>query len=310
MEPSSPSKDDYIVVIGGANMDIFGRFHSDLIFADSNPGKLKTSAGGVGRNIADYLGRLGNKTEFIGAIGDDKWGEELQNACREANVSLEHSIILQGGVTSCYLSLHESQGEMVIALNDMELIDAITPEKLLLCSEIINRASVMVIDANLNEQTIKFIFDRYSHKIIFVDPVSSIKAYKLLPYLERIHTLKPNKQEVEILSGFNIESNKDLLNAAKYLHDKGIIHLLISLGEGGVFSSTYNEQKLIPSKKTRVSNVTGAGDALMAGLVHSHFAGKSWNQCVDFALSLAYHASMTEQTINTGISNFIVKDIT
>ncbi|WP_248899657.1 PfkB family carbohydrate kinase, partial [Escherichia coli] len=52
---------DYVVIIGSANIDVAGYSHESLNYADSNPGKIKFTPGGVGRNIAQNLALLGNK---------------------------------------------------------------------------------------------------------------------------------------------------------------------------------------------------------------------------------------------------------
>ena len=67
----------YAVVIGGANMDICGCSHDNLRIGDSNPGKVRTSAGGVGRNIAENLARLGTDTRLLSAVGNDQYGHHL-----------------------------------------------------------------------------------------------------------------------------------------------------------------------------------------------------------------------------------------
>ena len=53
----SPS---YAVVVGGVNMDIGGRSNAPLVDADSNPGVVRMSLGGVGRNIAHNMALLGS----------------------------------------------------------------------------------------------------------------------------------------------------------------------------------------------------------------------------------------------------------
>ena len=49
---------DYVVIIGSANIDVAGYSHESLNYADSNPGKIKFTPGGVGRNIAQNLALL------------------------------------------------------------------------------------------------------------------------------------------------------------------------------------------------------------------------------------------------------------
>ncbi|WP_117232444.1 PfkB family carbohydrate kinase [Vibrio maerlii] len=311
--------EQYAVVIGGANMDLCGRSASELVLGDSNPGTLTSSAGGVGRNIADNLGRLGSKVQFIGAIGDDKWGEQLQQACRSANVGVDHCVVVTGATTSSYLSIHGPDGEMQIALNDMGLIDQLNAETLSDRDGVINCSSAVILDANLSESALDYLFSIHKDKAILVDPVSSVKASKLIPYLDRIHTLKPNKIEAELLSGMKITTNDDLPVVAESLHNKGIKNLLISLGSEGAFSSSVKqvisveesnsekEQRFIPPSATQINNVTGAGDALMAGLAHGHMSAWSWQQSVDFALAAACLALKADKTINTTMSEHSVQ---
>lgn len=297
----------YAVVVGGANMDLCGRSTNPLILGDSNPGTLTSSAGGVGRNIADNLGRLGSKVQFIGALGDDKWGEQLKQACLLANVSVDNCLTISGATTSSYLSIHGPDGEMQVALNDMGLIEQLNAETLANRDAVLSRAAALVIDANLGESALEYLFTVHSNKPILVDPVSSIKAAKLAPYLERIHTLKPNKIEAELLSGISITNRESLVEAANTLHHKGVQRLLISLGSEGAFSSSENEQQFIPPSATQVNNVTGAGDALMAGLAHGFMSDWSWSKSVEFAVAAACLALKAEKTINSTMSEQAVQ---
>ncbi|QIZ78565.1 PfkB family carbohydrate kinase [Ferrimonas lipolytica] len=296
----------YAAVIGGANMDLCGRADGELISADSNPGQLRSSAGGVGRNIADNLARLGSSVQFIGAIGDDSWGEQLKQCCREAGVEVEHCLCVSGATSSSYLSIHDASGELQLALNDMALLEQLNAEQLAQREGVLNRASVLVIDANLSASALEYLFHCHSDKPIFVDPVSSVKAVKLKPYLRHIHTLKPNKLEAELLSGLTINDRDDLPKVAMALHQQGITRLLISLGHEGAFASDEQGQRFIPASATCVNNVTGAGDALMAGLVHGHLSQWDWAHCVDFALGAARLALAAANTINSTMSELSV----
>ncbi|MDG3088428.1 PfkB family carbohydrate kinase [Vibrio hannami] len=296
------SPEQYALVIGGANMDLCGKADKPLIDGDSNPGKLTSSAGGVGRNIAENQSRLGSTVQFIGAIGDDQWGVQLKQACVNAGVGVDHCLTVSGATTSSYLSIHDSNGEMKLALNDMELINSLTPEKLERKEGVISRASMLVLDANLSEEALDYLFSVYGDKPIFVDPVSTIKAQKLLPYLDRIHTLKPNLAEAELLTGHKIESEEDLPDVARQIHEKGVKNVLISLGSKGAYSSDGVTQEFIPPGETQVNNVTGAGDALMAGLAHGFMRQWNWENSVNFSLAAAKLALVADKTINLSMS--------
>ncbi len=60
----------YALVIGGANIDFVGIPDNKLIWHDKNPGKIKMSLGGVGRNIAENLAKLGVHTKLLALVGD------------------------------------------------------------------------------------------------------------------------------------------------------------------------------------------------------------------------------------------------
>ena len=90
----------YAVVIGGANMDICGCSHDNLRIGDSNPGRVRTSAGGVGRNIAENLARLGTDTRLLSAVGNDQYGHHLLDVTQRAGVVGVHGCLgmgMQGG---------------------------------------------------------------------------------------------------------------------------------------------------------------------------------------------------------------------
>ena len=61
------NESDYVVVIGGAGIDINGFPSGKLIQKSSNPGRVKLSLGGVGRNIAENLARLGLNVKLLSA---------------------------------------------------------------------------------------------------------------------------------------------------------------------------------------------------------------------------------------------------
>jgi len=297
----------YAVVLGGANIDLTGRAAAKLVVGDSNPGVLSSSAGGVGRNIADNLSRLGSRCQFVGVLGDDHWAEMLLEACRQAGVETGHCLIETGESSSCYLSIHDTGGEMQLALNDMELIERLTPEQLAKRDALLSRATVIAVDANLSEAALAYLFDHYGDKQIFVDPVSSVKAPKLSGYLNRIDTLKPNCIEAGLLSGIEIEGTDDVVKAADKLHQLGVRRVLISLGAEGCYASDrdHGAHWLNPHNGA-VSNVTGGGDALMAGLIHGELNQWAWQDSTQFSFAAAALAVAADSTINPEMSEAAV----
>ena len=80
----------FVVVVGGANVDVKARSSVRAVARTSNPGSARLSSGGVGRNIAENLARLGTTTHLVSAVGDDPLGDQLVRSTAEAGVGVEH----------------------------------------------------------------------------------------------------------------------------------------------------------------------------------------------------------------------------
>ena len=111
----------YATVVGGVNVDIQGFPYQELIPADSNPGTVKISLGGVGRNIAENMARLGINVKLISAVGQDIYGKRIMDECKMNGVDLTESLYLEGGSTSTYLSILDETGDMALAIAHMEI---------------------------------------------------------------------------------------------------------------------------------------------------------------------------------------------
>ena len=85
-----PGETPFVTVIGGANIDIHGRSNGKLRHKDSNPGTVHTSAGGVARNVAENLARLGVNTRLISAIGTDPHGQMPMRLFRDAGINMRY----------------------------------------------------------------------------------------------------------------------------------------------------------------------------------------------------------------------------
>ena len=291
----------YAVVVGGVNMDIGGRSYAPLVAADSNPGTVRLSLGGVGRNIAHNLSLLGTDVHLLTAYGDDLYGQRVAASCSELGIDLSHALRIPGGATSTYLYLADDRGEMALAVSDMEICKKITPGYLAGQLPLVQNAQVVVADANLSEESLKFLANNCTVPL-FVDPVSTGKARKLLPILDKIHTLKPNRLEAELLSGVSIQSEADLHRAADVLTEKGVHRMFISLGSQGVFAVMGQERLRLPNLPGNMVNTTGCGDAFMAALVWAYLEGMDLKHTALAGLAAGSIAMESPETINPGMS--------
>ena len=144
----------------------------------------------------------------------------------------------------------------------------------------------MIADTNIPEESLRFLAEKEGPPL-FADPVSTRKAMKLKPLLGRVHTLKPNLMEAEALSGVEIRDDRSLRRAAETLLDTGLQRLFVTLGEDGVLAADGHGMEKIPCRSARVRDVTGAGDAFMAGLAYAFTQGMSTRESAAFAAAAA-----------------------
>ena len=293
--------EDYAVVVGGVNVDIGGRSFVPLVAADSNPGKVSVSLGGVGRNIAHNMTLLGLEVRLLTAYGNDLNGQRVAASCAELGMDMTHALQIPGGSTSTYLYLTDPEGEMALAVSDMEICKEITPAYLASKLPVLQNARVVVADTNIPAESLRYLAENCTAPL-FVDPVSTTKAVKLQPILHRIHTLKPNRLEAELLSGVRIRTKEDMVRAADVLLNMGVQRLFISLGADGVLAADKNEKLWLSNIPGTMVNTTGCGDAFTAALVWAFREDLDLKTSAIAGLAAGSIAMESPETINPAMS--------
>ena len=291
----------YAVVVGGVNVDIGGRSFAPLVAADSNPGAVTMSLGGVGRNIAHNMSLMGVDVRLLTAYGDDLNGERVAASCSELGIDMSYALRVPGAVTSTYLYLTDPDGEMALAVSDMAVCEKITPTYLAANLPILQNAQVVVADTNIPAESLQYLAENLTVPL-FVDPVSTAKAEKLRPILHKIHTLKPNRLEAELLSGVTITCKEDVAKAADRLIQLGVHRMFISLGAEGVYAAMGNQKLWLPNIPGHMVNTTGCGDAFMAALVWAYLEGSDLEATAKAGLAAGSIAMESGETINPNMS--------
>jgi len=298
----SQKPESYAVLVGGANLDILGISQNTLIFQDSNPGRVKFHAGGVVRNIAENLSRLGIRTELIIATGSGIDGQYIRENCRAAGISLEHALTLEEEISSTYMAMMDSDGDMSLALSDMSTSAYITARYLQSKKDLIAGADIVVADTNLNPETLEYLASEFPDSRICIDPVSVTKAKKIIPFLGRIHTLKMNRLEAESICGFRVKSPEDFKRTGKFLLNKGVQHIFITSGKNGIYWANIEDSGLFTPPTVPIINATGAGDAFTAGVVFSTLQEYSIDETLKFSTALAGLTITGEAAVSAEVS--------
>ena len=288
-------------VIGGANIDIGGFPSGRIAMQDSNPGRVRLSAGGVGRNIACNLARLGVETHLVTAFGDDAFAAIARADCARAGVDCALAFDFQGAASSAYLFIADAAGDMQLAVNDMAICDRLTPEALEARLDALNGMDAVVLDANLPAETLAFLAARLKPPLL-ADAVSTAKAPRLLGALPRLAAIKPNAIEAETLTGIPVHGPDSAARAARRLVELGARRAFITLGERGACCADADGTRFLSGGAVKLVNATGAGDAFTAALAWGLMGALSLRDCCAAGLAAASIAVESMETVSPEIS--------
>ena len=271
-----------IIALGGINLDILGQSDGDFVLGDSNPGRVLFRAGGVCRNIAAEIARQGHRVSLLSCLGSGRVSRLLRDMC--ASDGLDTSLCVESAADAgVYLALHGGDGEMLAALNDMRCMDGMTPEAVLPRLEG-RKADLMILDCNLPGETISAVARKYGRGTpLFLDPVSVFKAERCLGALPFLSAVKPNLIEARRLTG-----RRDAADCAAALLDMGVKAAYVSMGAQGVYYACGDERGVCPAPPLPEGTpLTGAGDALCAGLIRGMLMNKTAAECASLGVTAA-----------------------
>lgn len=296
---------NFVSVIGGINIDIKGYPLYQLIAETSNPGRIYTSPGGVGRNIAHNLALLDIPVYLLGAVGDDSFGIHILDKTREAGVQVEHVRIMKNLHTGMYLSLLDQVRDLVVAIADMEIIHCVDTAYINKHNKIIQQSCFVILDTNLDTGVLYYVIELCRHEKIpfLIEPVSVKKTEKIRDIPGRIDFMTPNLSELEVLLGNYITHPEDLARMTASLGGR-YQHLLVTLGEKGVFYHHHADKsgRFYSPLATRVVDATGAGDAFVAGFVSGMFHHYEIDRCIRLGIAASHITLQSEDTVNKDLS--------
>lgn len=265
------SSDRLVLVVGAANLDMIGILNQPLQQGTPNPANIRVAFGGVGRNVAENLARLGQPVRLITAVGNDLSGEQLLSYTAACSVEVQGCVKSDVHDTGCYLAVLSEDGSRFMTLEDMEVLTELTPEYLLRSQESFAQAAILFTDANLSPDALETLFRqaREARLPVCADTASTLLAERLLPYLDQVYMLTANRTEASKLCQNNpvVDDRDTALQAARLLVNRGVDLVVISLGEGGVVYATSETSGHVPAARVSVLDPTGAGDALTATII-------------------------------------------
>ena len=275
------------LVLGGAHLDRRVALREQARLGASNPGRWQTEPGGASLNAALTLARLGNTVRMVSVRGGDRAGEVVAEAAEAAGI-IDMAQVFLDRATPTYSAVLDDKGDLVIGVADMDLYDHFTLRQLSRKSirEALAASDHILCDANLPEATLIALTEKASEadKPLSAIAISPAKIGKLSGVLPALSVLFLNEAEAAALSGG--EDPRQWPDKIRALGLKGAVitrgaRPLLAVGTDEIF-------EVSPPRTDKVSDVTGAGDALCAATLDALGRGQTFSNAVRAGIAAAH----------------------
>jgi pseudouridine kinase len=296
--------DGLIFCLGGAVTDRTYQALSPLRNDTSNPVSGRLGYGGVARNVAENLSRLGVKATLASVIGDDATGRSLHEHAATSGIDVRLLSMIDTAATAEYLAILEPDGQLKLGLADMAIFDHMNAAWIAKIWSQTTHADWIFADCNLPHASLTDLLGRCgaSQRRLAVDGVSIDKCLKLSGDLSAISLLFLNADEAMALS-----QRADPLSAARTLHQRGARHVVVTCAADGLIIASHDSVQTLAASPAHVVNVTGAGDALIAAtlaalIVGCHPADQLNNAAPLASLTVGLQAAALTVSSTTSVS--------
>jgi fructokinase len=231
-------------------------------------------AGGAPANVAAAIAKLGGQSYFIGAVGDDPFGNFLIDTMKSHGVSVEYAQQISVFTTLAFVSLAED-GERDFVFNrgaDKELTYDENLSSYFNDNILHFGAATSFLGGSLEIAYSKYLDQAVARKsFISFDPnyrtdlwkgKDEVFVVRCKPFIEKCHLAKFSLEEAQLLSGENT-----LEAACEALHKMGAKVICITLGKEGTFVSSAHFKGTVGSIEVKPVDTTGAGDAFIGCLL-------------------------------------------
>ncbi len=298
-----------ITVIGAANIDLIGYPKEKLIYKDANIGTLETILGGVGRNIAENLSRLGFKVEFLSVFGKDDFSKKIIESCIELDISTKYCTFNENSSTSVFMAILDNQNDLALGLTAMSIFNDIPDSFILNNLNIIGQNDYCVLETNMPTRILELVTNELPNTHFALDAVSGKKALKAKTILNKLTILKCNLLEAELLSGIKVNNESGYKDLVMHFIDLGVKKVFISLGKNGVVYGDAKGFYKIDIDFITPVNTIGAGDSFMAGLLYGELQKFNIHKMVQFANACAGVTIQNKSTVNPEINEKLILKI-
>jgi pseudouridine kinase len=293
---------DRVVCVGNAALDRTYALKGPVQPATSNPAVLRSSFGGVARNVAENLGRMGVPVALVTQVGDDAGGRALRDDCAKNGVDVSGVIVTSAYATAEYVAIVDPAGELIIGASATAAIDALSIALLGAAFDEDARTAWTFADCTLPAPVLAALLEdrRAGGPPLAVDAVSIAKAERLPSDLRGLDVLFLNEDEARALLG--PDAAEDAAELAQAVRRRGAATVVLTRDARGTIVAEGNATTEIAVVPATPVDVTGAGDALIAGTLFGLLRGDELRVAVRMGARVAKLTIESPATVSRSLT--------
>ncbi len=279
-----------VLSIGAAALDVIGKATTLDASGSSQPAEIRTSFGGIARNLSENLARLGCAAQLLSVLGNDSNGQALLQHTATAGVDIRPVLRTAAFPTAFYMGIVDAEGQLRLGLHDMRILQMLNTAALHAANAYFRRARLLFLDANLSPAALRTAFSlaRKAKIPVVADPASTLLAPRLQRYLPRITLLTLNRLEAAALLNTSPPASQPAaLQMARQLVEQGVTTVIMALGEAGVIYASAETTGFVPALRVQVTDWTGAGDAMTAAVLYGLLNAMPLDEAVRLGVAAA-----------------------
>ena len=271
-----------ICVIGSIGYDLTTYMYKFPKAGETIVGKkFIQNPGGKGDNQVIASARVGGDVTFIGAVGDDNYGELLKKNLEENKVKTHMKIVPNMSSQIATILIDESgENRIVIVPGANNFVDKKQIDDNF---DIIKQCDIILMQLEIPMETVEYVVDKFYelNKIIILNPAPGAALSDNI--IKKCTYLTPNENEIGLITKMPYDTIDNIKSAAKCLFDKGAQNVLVTLGEKGAYLKNKNDDIIIPTLKVKALDTTGAGDCFNGVFAACLAMGKNAIEAIKYA---------------------------
>ncbi|MEI6088641.1 MAG: ribokinase [Bacteroidota bacterium] len=275
-----------IIVVGSANTDMVVKIDKHPLPGETRlGGDFFMNAGGKGANQAVAAARLGGNVAFVAKVGNDIFGKQTLDGLTNENIDTSHVFIDETSPSGTALIIVNAAGENSIVVASganaklsVEDVSSLTD---------LADAAFILMQLETPIETISAVIESAKKNDIHVilNPAPAQQLSNTI--LQGLFLLVPNETEASILTGISVTDLATASKAADVLLQKGVSHVIITLGKQGAYFKSPFRELLVPAPIVTAMDTTAAGDTFCGAITVALSEGKDWEDAMRFAIAAA-----------------------